>query len=427
MKYWYLKNGDILGPMTAEEIVKDDAFAEDSLVCPEDKAEQAEFWKTTESYSQDFAAALSGEEEMEIPEEEISLDDTINEPSQPQEQKVPAPEVPKVQEEKKETQPESQTEEKNPFETDRPQLVSDFEDTFSSHAIAPRLDADGDTLLEDIPAKAILGPDNQDKIKEEPKADTKENKEENKTDKKEETSPTDSILAGNEDFDDAPILNIFERPYNTQRNKTREITDISENIYDKYGNDKQDMPIHMDNSPQEDTTKREQTTKNKKIYLLLIIMFVVVIIAIVFALFGTGSEKETKKEVALALPNATEENQTKPAANALEIEDTPTIDASAFLAAKTNDATEEERALKKVKIYPIKSTGQKLGDYLDKKYEGYQTSWTTNLLSGKNYCVHFNARKIRQEPIVYSFSIDLDKNIITGLNNLGMDLLFKGE
>jgi len=426
MKYWYLKNGDILGPMTAEEIVKDDAFAEDSLVCPEDKAEQAEFWKTTENYSQDFAAALSGEEEMEIP-EEVSLDDTLNEPVQSEEQNLPEQKEPEVKEEKKETN----SEEKNPFETDRPKLVPDFEDTFSSHAIAPRLDADGDTLLEDIPAKAILGQDNQEEVKETPaeapKKEVQETKEENKANGKEETFPTDSLLAGNEDFDDAPILNIFERPYNTQRNKTREITDISENIYDKYGADKQDMPIHMSISPQEDTTKREQTTKNKKIYLLLVIMFIVVIIAIVFALFGTGSEKETKKEVALALPNATEETQTKPAANALEIEDTPTIDASAFLAAKTNDVTEEERALKKVKIYPIKSTGEKLGDYLDKKYDGYQTSWTTNLLSGRNYCVHFNARKIRQEPIVYSFSIDLDKNVITGLNNLGMDLLFKGE
>ena len=87
---------------------------------------------------------------------------------------------------------------------------------------------------------------------------------------------------------------------------------------------------------------------------------------------------------------------------------------------------EEEKAINRVKSVTL-VTGRNLESYLTQKYASYQTSWNATLLSGKNFCVHFNARKIRQEPIVYSFSIDLDNNGISGLNNLGMDLLLKGE
>ena len=71
--------------------------------------------------------------------------------------------------------------------------------------------------------------------------------------------------------------------------------------------------------------------------------------------------------------------------------------------------------------------GQKLEDYLKNKYADYQISWSGDVLSARNYYVHFYASKVRQAPIVYSFSIDLEKNEINGLNNLGMDLLVKGE
>lgn len=408
MKYWYLKNGDVIGPMSAEEIKKDESFAEDCLVCPEDKAEQPDFWKTPQNYSQDFANVLAEEEEMELPQEEVSLDDFSFEESE--ERNITA-QAQSSQEKSKIEEPQPSTEEKNPFEINNPSLGPDPEETFSSHEAAPRLDAKGDTLLEDIPAKAILREDNQE--------------EEFSEDKTEENSQESSVpvSAKEEDpFEDTPILNIFERPIIDKR-KTKEITDISEGIYDKYGSDNQDPPIHMSVAPVKDSNQREQVRKNNKIFLLLIIMFIVVLMALVVSLMS--SEKVEEKTTA-ALPSVSAKQTSLVKNENVEVEDTPTIDASVFLTAKATDALEQERAIKKVKSFVL-PTGQNLEEYLKQKYAAYQTSWSATLLSGTNYCVHFNARKIRQEPIVYSFSIDLDNNNINGLNNLGMDLLFKGE
>ena len=269
MKYWYLKEGDILGPWTAEEIAKDNLFTGDALVCPEDKAEQAEFWKPAQTYEQDFAAILSGDMEMEIP-QEIALDDieidysSADTPKETPEEKEKQPEEIKAGKkeitseeikkddipvilETKQNEP-AKTEEKNPFESDRPQIAPNVEETISNHTIAPRLDADGDTLLEDIPAKAILS-------------------------KEEETSTeqtaglvADDSLPTEDTLEDTPILNIFER---TQQ-KTKELKDISENIYDTYGTDKEqreDIKIrNIDKG-----SDLDKQVKNNKIYLLLIL------------------------------------------------------------------------------------------------------------------------------------------------------------
>jgi hypothetical protein len=415
MKYWYLKNGDVLGPLSAEEIVKDESFAEDSLVCPEDKAEQAEFWKTSENYAQDFSPALeakkaasqniqntASEEEMEIP-QEVFLDDI-----EPNENALKKPEqikeiTPKEEKPlpKEEVKKETPAEEKNPFENNNPQISPNIEDTLSSHAAAPRLDAEGDTLLEDIPAKAILA-------EEEPQ---------------EVDFPSAPSYEENEPLDDAPILNIFERPINAERNKTKEITDISADIYDKYGSDDKQKPVAaLKDNPYDAIVPEEINKKSKKIILLFILMFVLVIVALLLALFSPN-EQNSKTDNTDKTEIAYSEEKVK--SNPLEIQESPTTDVASYFNSKT-DNSEKEIALTKVKKYVL-SSGKTVEEYLNQQYGSYQTSWKADILSGKNYYVNFNASKIRQEPIVYSFTIDLDKNTISGLNNLGMDLLVKGE
>lgn len=425
MKYWYLKNGDVVGPWSAEEIKKDEFFADDCLVCPEDKAEQSEFWKTPQSYAQDFFPVEEkkeepkeqhpnidnnqSEEEMVIP-EDTPVDDIIREEIEQNSAEVAKEQEPAIAKDNEE--------EKNPFDTDRPQIAPNIEDTISSHVIAPRLDADGDTLLEDIPAKAILSSE----------------EENSKVEDKQPDFADPSPLSAEDTLDDAPILNIFERT-DKEVNKTKEIGDISEHIYDTYGKDDKIAQPVQNNSGQaqisEDniSTKKEIHKKNKKIYLLALVMFILVVIALVLALFGSNEEQpalqqQAKQQQHVALPTQTMVN---PLQNTEEKEiiDTPTTDASAFFAAKT-DNTEQDRALAKVKKFVLPNS-KNLEEYLNTKYAGYQTSWVADVLSGRNYYVHFYASKIRQEPIVYSFSIDLDKNEINGLNNLGMDLLVKGE
>lgn len=427
MKYWYLKEGDILGPWTAEEIAKDNLFTGDALVCPEDKAEQAEFWKPAESYGQDFAAILSGDVEMEIPQEialdDIEIDYSSGEESStpkeeikenPKEEPAPAPIEEPKEEDLPSAEPEPKTEEpvkiedKNPFETDRPQIAPDLEDTISNHTIAPRLDDEGDTLLEDIPAKAILSDEDDDDLS---------------------TKPTDNSAAQysaptEDTIEDTPILNIFEK---TQQ-KTKELKDISENIYDTYGADKEQRE-NIKIKTSDNNSDLEKQTKNNKIYLLLVVMFVLVVIALFLAFWENGNEKTQASAAPVPLPQvnmtAKEEEPVKKPQSIAEIP--PTTDTSAFLNTAANaSAVDKQRALVKVKRF-ILPNGKTLEEYLNNKYASCQTSWVADVLSGNNYYVHFSANKIRQEPMVYSFSIDLDKNEINGLNNLGIDLLMKGE
>lgn len=441
MKYWFLKNGDVVGPLSVEEIKKDEFFADDCLVCPEDKAEEADFWKTPQNYAQDFFPVVEdkkpnprntetsqnqeqaplqnpedtqSEAEMEIP-EEVSLDDALQEGIEQMNSDESISQEPIL--------PPNNETEKNPFESDRPQIAPNIEDTISNHVIAPRLDAEGDTLLEDIPAKAILSDDNE--------------KEEDKFD----AFSAPSSLSEEDSLDDTPILNIFERP-EKEINRTKEIADISEHIYDTYGaaeraKERATREIKENASQTEDImdtppSKEDIRKKNNKIFLLVLLMFILVGVALLLALLSPSSdEKETQQNQqetqTAALPVKTQASPLQ-STEARDILDTPTTDASAFFASQ-NDNAEQDRAIAKVKKF-ILSNGNSLGDYLSSRYADYQTSWVADVLSGRNYYVHFSANKIRQEPIVYSFSIDLDKNEIAGLNNLGMDILkgvVKGE
>ena len=412
MNYWYLKEGDVLGPMTAEEIAKDASFTEDSLVCPQDKAEQAEFWKPAQTYAQDFAALLSGDMEMEIP-PEVALDDIeidyssqenskegIKEPNTLEQDK----EAPSSIFEPRQEEP-VKIEDKNPFESDRPQIAPNIEDTISSHGVAPRLDADGDTLLEDIPAKAILGEEEKDS------SDISFDKD----------FVESSSLTSEDTLEDTPILNIFER--SPERHKTKELKDISENIYDTYGADNNTGEgIKIRATDQED--KREKQEKNNKIYLLLIVMFVLVVIALVLALLGGG--EESKPASRQTSPQNSLSAEDKSLLSEKEVLAMPTTDTAVFANTTQANLADKQAALLKLKGFVLPSSIT-LEGYLNRKYGAYQTSWVADVLSGRNYYVHFNANKVRQEPIVYSFSIDLDKNEINGLNNLGIDLLMKGE
>ena len=162
-------------------------------------------------------------------------------------------------------------------------------------------------------------------------------------------------------------------------------------------------------------------------------MFVLVVIALLLAAFGSNNESsaEANKQINY-VPPAVQKAQkaaktdSSVARNAAPQEDAPAIAAEDLLSTIQKDDLQRERALIKVKDYILPS-GKTIETFLDQKYSGYQTSWNADVLSANNYFVHFKASKIRQEPLVYSFSIDLDKNEINGLNNLGMDLLLKGE
>ena len=153
-------------------------------------------------------------------------------------------------------------------------------------------------------------------------------------------------------------------------------------------------------------------------------MFVLVVIALVLALLGGG--EESKPASRQTSPQNSLSAEDKSLLSEKEVLAMPTTDTAVFANTTQANLADKQAALLKVKGFVLPSSIT-LEEYLNRKYGAYQTSWVADVLSGRNYYVHFNANKVRQEPIVYSFSIDLDKNEINGLNNLGIDLLMKGE
>lgn len=137
MKYWYLKGGDVLGPLTAQEIVSDGDFTPESLVCPEPQSADETYWKTPDKYGADFASFLPtpavpadlATQPKSAPEQYTKKEDTIP---------VRSAEDAAILEEA------SRIEEISPEET--------------IHTSNPIIAAKEDNLLADIPAAGLLGP-----------------------------------------------------------------------------------------------------------------------------------------------------------------------------------------------------------------------------------------------------------------------------
>ncbi|MDR0409985.1 MAG: hypothetical protein LBH18_06280 [Spirochaetaceae bacterium] len=130
MRYWYLKGGDVLGPLTPQEIANDADFSMiDALVCPEDESENESSWKSPQDYAADFGyvtgAAYARQEPQVQPREEV--------PAQVRTEKEPI------------------LARKTAGEIDVPP-----EETI--HTISPFTAHLEDNLLDEVPAQALLTP-----------------------------------------------------------------------------------------------------------------------------------------------------------------------------------------------------------------------------------------------------------------------------
>jgi len=175
--------------------------------------------------------------------------------------------------------------------------------------------------------------------------------------------------------------------------------------------------------------------RNDIVYILVFVMFVIMAIAVFMTFFKDNKIPPPQSlqsaiihdaDVAPSLPapvaQGIEEGVPSPAYNMPRAQ-LPLPGAAA--SDKENEAAKAD-ALNIVRKYLLDAKRGSIEDYFNKSFEGYQTIWTASPLYGDTYIVEFFASKVRKEPIIYQFRVDVKNKKLTGaLNNITLDLLSK--
>ena len=183
----------------------------------------------------------------------------------------------------------------------------------------------------------------------------------------------------------------------------------------------------------------DKKPKNDVIYLLVISMFLFTGIALFMTFFG--DKKDDKKAAPAALPSQsqTATQDSKPVLQGVAEGVVSPEAQQPSEAVKTPDIMHEKGSIVQqdaeanktksqdiVKKYLLDEQRGTIGDFLNTTYGGgaYQMSWSSSPLYADTYVVDFTASKVRAEPIVYLFRVDIKKGVVTGgLNGITMDLL----
>ena len=396
MKFLYLKGMDIFGPFEAEQIVKEEIFSEDLLVCPEDKAEQEAAWKPASRY-EDFKVLLGKgnppvkEGIQEKPKEEPKLIIESSAPFTPETQdKNTSQDLPPLED----TETETDVTETEEFSFQ--QIMNDMADKHDDNQDEGEDIKDHtfhiankeDNLLEDLPAHSLLGPEED--ADSAPKAD--------KSDQK-NIAPKQ-----NDEIDDKAIQQIG----GVQRD--RDFLEISNNriISSSDGRVKKQRP-------------------NDLLFILSFLVLMVVAIALCMAFWNMMNggnnipQKENVQKESVVQPNKAEQDSSLIPEVSEQQPEEQEVNKEIF---KAEPATAEEQVIDIVKNTRLKNKGS-IGDYLDRVYgKDYKSSWSAKPFTDNIYIVEFFASQVRSEPYVYLFRVDLDQKKITGaLNNITLDLL----
>ena len=439
MKFLYLKGLEVLGPTEVEQLLKESWFSDEVLVCPEGKGEQESAWKIAKDYPE-FKKSL--EKEIFPAQENKPQENQPQENKQQAEQPKPAPAVapvppaaPVIKEEK--PQPPAQ------------------------------------------PVEPIIPPAKQDtlqnKIKDLPPLENTETESETDLKKKEEPKPQGAVveevsaevaaplvlddpqdhtfrIPQKEDdnlLEDLPSESIFAHSEETDKTPAEEgekapdapITDLikKENAVDHTSPvANEPLPLH-----EEDTSAVNKPTfleisnnkiisssdgrvqkekKNDLIFILSFIAIVIISIAVCLAFFNKKEDKiintpkfEQEEE---QQPQAAEQEQTQDNSFEPEREETSPAEVASATSA-------ENETINIVKNTMLKKKGRTIGEYFNEVYGAdYQTSWSAKPFTDNIYIVEFFASQVRNEPFVYLFRVDTEKQKITGaLNNITLDLI----
>ncbi len=407
MKFLYLKGIDIFGPFEVDQILKEDCFSEDLLVCPENKAEQEAAWKPAVFY-EEFKTAFEKEifpvkesepavnispadlkitpvEEINLQAEEVNAQSEANN-SQPEE--TNSQDLPPLEDTKTDTN----SEDFDKFEPSFEQVMAELsdgkekkevneEDEVEDHTF--HIERQEDNLLEDLPAHSLLAPE------EKADTDTKEN----------------TVKGQDHSFPLAPSAEVVDTLDNAQA-KSTDFLEISNNkiISSSDG-------------------RVKERRHNDLIFILSFLAVTVVAVALCFAFFNMTRENNLSDLY----------NRNQPAKSELINQETispaaqPEEDSSmqGLLDKEEPEISVEDRVINIVKDTELPNKGKTIGAYLQDTYStGYQTSWSAKPFTDKVYIVEFFASQVRNEPYVYLFRVDIDQKKITGaLNNITLDLL----
>ena len=388
MRYWYLKGGDVLGPMEASEIVKDKDFNDQSLICPENESENEESWKYPAGYAADFGKFKA--------------------PSA-------APAAPKPASDEKTARAEKLIEEISP------------EDTI--HSRSPITAPLEDNLLDDLPSSALLA--NQKAESEivpqkQPAGDGGNIALENAAPKPVKDEPGANLTAAIDPLD------IFKKQTLTpERGSGAVKAPAAAGTVGMMPLPTTDGKIISAQEPRQGLPK-----KSDAMYILFAVMFIVVAIALFMTIFQKSAPPKPQQ------PEPAQTHQDQPArpqpalqgideglpslAAKQEPVRAPALTQQGGSIAEAGDNTAGKAiAQQMVKEYLLDERRGNIDEFFKKTYKDYNTSWSAERLYQDSFVVYFHASKVRQEPIRYMFNVNIKNRQIKGMNNIAMDLLSK--
>ncbi len=400
MKFLYLKGIDIFGPFEVDQILKEDCFSEDLLVCPEDKAEQEAAWKPAVFY-EEFKIAL---EKGKSPVKENKPETNIH----PADLKISPLEVINFQEGKiisqsdttnsqdlpplEDTKTDTDSSAFNPFEPSFDQVMAELSDGNKKNKISEdnevedhtfHIERQEDNLLEDLPAHSLLSP-----------------KEKVDTDIKDDTAKIQDHAAPV-----APNVEMADTTDDAQA-KSTDFLEISNNkiISSSDG-------------------RVKERRHNDLIFIISFLALTVVAVALCFAFFNMTKENKRDDDYNQNKTAQSEPINKEEISPAAQPEENSSV--QGLLNKEEPQISTEDTVINIVKDTKLPNKGQTIGEYLQDTYgTGYQTSWSAKPFTDKVYIVEFFASQVRTEPYVYLFRVDIDQKKITGaLNNITLDLL----
>ncbi|MBO4707521.1 MAG: hypothetical protein J5594_03055 [Elusimicrobiaceae bacterium] len=402
MKFLYLKGVEILGPLQAEEIVKADCFSDDLLVCPEDKAEQGAAWKPASCYPE-FQASLQ-KEIFPIKETDSTIDLVDS--------GVPSTDYGRQKDEEifqslpplEDTDNESSTVNTESQEISFNEVMNQLSNSDESKDSEEEVDDvkdhtfniahKEDNLLEDLPAHSLIG--------------------------------TEKDSLNTQDYGNGEDLTKSRRIKNVDENKS----DGDQNNNDQEGK-KELMDISNNKIISSSDGRVKKRRSNDLLFIISFLVLMVVAIALCMAFWNVMNEnaddnsKETNAVEVQDDNNVFEEN-TDDITPEVEEEKLPSSEVVApEELLQSESVNTEEQVINIVKDTKLTNKGKTVGEYLQNIYGNeYKSTWSAKPFTDNVYIVEFFASKIRNEPFVYLFRVDVDQKKITGaLNNITLDLL----
>jgi len=479
MRYWYLKGGDVAGPLSAEQVSRDEEFSEDMLVCPEPNSADQAFWKTPDKYPQDFGPYLG----------KAAGDPSLNRNVTTEEEAAAVSAA--APEENKAQSVFEVVENQKPLETFKEEDFTFAGRNASKPAPAPakvnKQTPDEGTIFKPRAGSGAVVMKSLSPAPQEAAAEAPQQEEAQQTQK--EVSPIETFTEGSgvvrisQNGESVPRHN---QPQTQQKEKSffasmeeeqsfseeagnadqepfpfgQEITtaSVSELITDD-GAAKQNQPAAKKEEPlipaprvaeaimpttngkiisSSDGRLEQKRPKNNIIYLLVISMFVFTAVALFMTSFGENKpkQKQQPKDIAASEQTKDASPSAEPALQGIK-EGVASPDATAAVSTpdighENGDIVQQDSEADKtkaqdiVKKYLLDERRGTIADFFNKNYAkaGYEVKWSVNSLYRNIYVVDFTASKVRAEPIVYMFKVDVKKGVVTsGLNSISMDLI----